>query len=179
MLVDPAAAHQTGRPTGNRDRSRHTPVPVAFSRSDRRVIVVATLAVVLAGVFLAGVLLFATGQNTSPGKYKPFPAGSASSIRKELESGGPYFFPDPFGGSRNILLALEHGQIVALSTILPETTDCEVKWKGSVNHFVDCHGDRLDSEELARYQTAIPEGGAQKGLLLIDLRRKLPAPQPA
>jgi hypothetical protein len=152
---------------------------VAFSRSDRRVIVVATLAVVLAGLFLAAVLLLATGQNSSPGKYKPFSAGNASSIHNDLKNGGPYFFPDPFGGSRNVLLALEHGQIVALSTILPETTDCQVKWKGSVDHFVDCHGDQLGSAELARYQVSIPEGGPQKGLLLIDLRRKLPAPQPA
>jgi len=152
---------------------------VAFSRSDRRILVVATGAVVLAGVLIAGLLLFATGRNTSPGKYQPFAAGDAAAIRKDLEDGGPYFFPDPFGGSRNVLLALEHGQIVALAATLPDTTDCEVKWKGSVHHFVDCHGDRLDSVALARYQVSIPKGGPQKGQLLIDLRRKLPAPQPA
>ncbi len=179
MLVDRAAAYQTGAPDWKFGAVRPYTVAVAFSRADRRVLVVATLAVVLAGLLLAGVLLFATGQSTPPGKYKPFAAGNATAIRNDLKSGGPYFFPDPFGGSRNILLALEHGQIVALSTILPETTDCEVKWKGSVDHFVDCHGDRLDSEALARYETSIPEGGPQKGLLLIDLRKKLPAPQPA
>ena len=152
---------------------------MAFSSSDRRVLIVATAAVIVAGLMVAAVLLFATGRNTSPAKYAPFAAGNASSIRSDLKQGGPYFFPDPFGGHRNLLLALEDGQIVALAAVLPNTTSCEVKWKGSVDHFVDCHGDRLDSPALDRYQVSIPLGGPQKGFLLIDLRQKLPAPRPA
>src|SRR5262249_42702894 len=88
IVVDPGARHQTE----DRDDARLTPdwcstpvgtytVPVAFSASDRRVLVVATVAVVVAGVLLAGVLLFATGRNTSPGAYQPFSAGNADAIR--------------------------------------------------------------------------------------------------
>ena len=149
------------------------------SRSDTKILLVATGAVVLAGLLVAAVLLLATSQGGSPSKYQPFNAGDAGSIRKELEDGGPYFIPDPFGGDRNLLLALEGGKVVALSTILPETKSCEVKWKGSVHHFVDCHGDKLDSTALDRYPVTIGQAGSQKGGLLVDLRRKLPAPRPA
>ena len=149
------------------------------SRDDARILLVATGAVVLAGILVAAVLLLATSRGGSPSKYQPFVAGDAGAIRQELKDGGPYFFPDPFGGNRNLLLALEHGQVVALATLLPNTTDCQVKWKGSVNHFVDCHGDRLDSTALDRYQVRVGESGSTKGLLLIDPRKRLPAPSPA
>ena len=73
--------------------------------------------------------------------------------------------PDPFGGDRNILLALEDGQVVALSNVVPGTKDCGVTLeRGSINSFVDCHDDKLKSTDLARYQhrgrTAV---GAQQG----------------
>jgi hypothetical protein len=182
MLVDPVRRHKLGRQV----RSEWTPgtsgpytLLVPASRSDARILLLATGAVVLAGLLVAAVLLLATSRGSAPAKYQPFAAGDASSIQRQLKDGGPYFYPDPFGGDRNILLALEHGQIVALSTILPNTTDCQVKWKGSVNHFVDCHGDRLDSTALERYHVEVSESGSTKGLLLIDLRTKTPAPQPA
>ena len=101
------------------------------------------------------------------------------SIRSNLKSGGPYFFPDPFGGDRNILLAIEDGKVVALSDVLPNTTSCRVRWRGSLDSFVDCHDDKLRSGELARYRTEIGLVGANKGELLIDLRHREPPPNPA
>ena len=68
---------------------------------------------------------------------------------------------------------------MALSDILPNTTDCRVKWRGSINSFQDCHGDKLRSGELERYQSEISEVGVNKGELLIDLRHREPAPNPA
>ena len=70
---------------------------------------------------------------------------------------------------------------MALSDVLPGTTDCHVKWKGSVNAFVDCHGDKLQSiAELDRYETDDrPVGGSAKGLLLVDLRHRGHAPSAA
>ena len=59
--------------------------------------------------------------------------------------------PDPFGGNRNILLALEGGKVVALSDIVPGSKDCRVRWRGSINSFVDCHDDKLKSTDLERY----------------------------
>jgi hypothetical protein len=152
---------------------------VPASRSDAKILIVATGAVVLAGLLVAAVLLLATSRGGSPTKYVPFPAGVAQSIKSQLKDGGPYFFPDPFGGDRNILLAIEGGHVVALSDILPNTTDCRIRWRGSLDSFVDCHDDKLRSGELDRYQTEIGQAGANKGELLIDLRRREPPPNPA
>ncbi|HEX4528542.1 MAG TPA: hypothetical protein VIA11_03945, partial [Acidimicrobiia bacterium] len=103
------------------------------SRSDAKLLLVATGAVVLAGVLVAAVLLLATGRASSPTTYQPFDAGVASSIKQGLKDGGPYFVPDPFGGNRNLLLALEGGKVVALSDIVPGSKDCRVRWRGSIN----------------------------------------------
>ena len=151
-------------------------MPVPASRSDAKILLVATGAVVLAGLLVAGVLLLTTSQASSPTKYQPFPAGDAASIKQQLKDGGPYFFPDPFGGDRNILLAIEGGKVVALSDVLPGTTDCRIRWRGSINSFVDCQDDKLRSTELARYRAEIGLGGADKGELLIDLRHREPPP---
>jgi hypothetical protein len=152
---------------------------VPASRSDAKILIVATGAVVLAGLLVAAVLLLATSRSSSPTKYVAFPAGVAQSIKSQLKDGGPYFYPDPFGGDRNILLAIEGGKVVALSDILPNTTDCRVRWRGSLNSFVDCHDDKLRSGELARYPAEIGQVGANKGELLIDLRHREPPPNPA
>jgi hypothetical protein len=149
---------------------------VPASRSDAKLLIVATGAVVLAGVLVAAVLLLATSRASSPSKYEPFDLGPAATIKKGLRDGGPYFVPDPFGGDRTVLMALEHGEIVALSDILPGTKDCRVRWKGSIDSFVDCHDDKLKSTELNRYRTEIGLVGANKGELLIDLRHREPAP---
>ena len=149
-------------------------VPIA--RSDTKLLLAAAGAVILAGVLVAAVLLLASSRASSPTKYQAFPAGSATAIRNDLKDGGPFFFPDPFGGDRNILLALEGGKVVALSDIKPGTKDCRVRWRGSINSFVDCHDDKVRSAELARYQSEVGELGADKGQLLIDLRRREPAP---
>jgi hypothetical protein len=154
-------------------------LPVPASRSDAKLLIVATGSVVLAGLLVAAVLLLATGRSSSPTKYQPFPAGVASSIKSELEDGGPYFFPDPFGGNRNILLAIEGGKVVALSDVLPGTKDCRVRWRGSIDSFVDCHDDKLKSTGMARYRTEIGLTGDNKGELLIDLRHREPPPSPA
>jgi hypothetical protein len=152
---------------------------VPASRSDAKLLLVATGAVVLAGVLVAAVLLLATGRASSPTTYQPFDAGVASSIKQGLKDGGPYFVPDPFGGNRNLLLALEGGKVVALSDIVPGSKDCRVRWRGSINSFVDCHDDKLKSTDLDRYRTEIGLTGDSKGELLIDLRHREPAPRAA
>jgi len=174
IVVDPAGAHKPGD-----SRAGWYTVAVPASRSDAKLLIMATGAVVLAGLLVAAVLLFATGRSSSPTKYEPFDAGVASSIKKGLKDGGPYFVPDPFGGNHNILLALEAGKVVALSDIVPGSKECRVRWRGSINSFVDCHDDKLKSTELDRSRTEIGLSGASKGELLIDLRHRDPAPQSA
>jgi hypothetical protein len=173
-VVDPAGSHKPGE-----SRAGWYTFAVPASRSDAKLLVVATGAIVLAGLLVAAVLLLATGRASSPTRYQPFPAGVASSIKSELKDGGPYFFPDPFGGNRNILLAIEGGKVVALSDILPGTKDCRVRWRGSIDSFVDCHDDKLESNQLDRYRTEIGLTGANKDELLIDLRHREPAPSAA
>jgi hypothetical protein len=151
-------------------------VVVPPDRSDTRLLLISAGAVLFAGVLVAVVLLFATSQGGSVDKNRPFYAGLASDIKASLREGGPYYVPDPFGGHRSILFALEDGQIVALSTVLPDTKDCAIRWKGQIDRFVDCHGDRHTSFELDRYEDFIDPAGENKGILFVDLRKKLPAP---
>jgi hypothetical protein len=152
---------------------------VAFEKGDGKIIALATGAVIAAGLAIALVLLVATGRERSQAKAGPFPAGLASAVRANLKEGGPYFFPDPFGGDRNMMLALEGGKIVALSNIVPNSKTCAVRWKGRIDSFVDCHGDKLKSTELARFALSIPRQGDFEGELLIDPRELVPAPNPA
>ena len=152
---------------------------VAFDKGDGKILALAAGAVIAAGLVVALVLLVATGRMNSQKKAGPFPAGLASAVKSDLKDGGPYFVPDPFGGNRNLLLALEDGKIVALANIVPNSKSCTVRWKGSIDSFVDCHGDKLKSTELARYSMSIPKHGSFKGILLIDPRDLLPAPNPA
>jgi hypothetical protein len=150
---------------------------MAPSRDDTRLLIFATLLVVVAGVLVALVLLLATGRGGSPTKYEPFEAGAAKDIERLLDEGGPYYVPDPFGGSRSIMFALEGGEVVALSTVLPDTKDCRVLWKDTVKRFVDCHDDRHRSTALARYATSIVDRGGND-VLLVDLRKREAPPQP-
>jgi hypothetical protein len=147
-----------------------------LSREDRPIIVVATLGVVLAGLLVAVVLLLATGRGGSPTRYEPFEAGAAKDIERSLKEGGPFYVPDPFGGNRSILFALEDGEVVALSNVVPNTDDCRVNIKNEGKAFVDCNGDRLRTDELARFPTTIRPSTNGTDILYVDLRTKEPAP---
>lgn len=175
-MVDSLDQPQTGAPVQARDDLGGTPWAVALQRSDAKLLLVAAGAVVLAGLLVAAVLLLATSRASSPTKYQPFDAGVAASIKRNLKDGGPYFVPDPFGGDRSILLAIEDGKIVALSDVAPGTKDCRVRWKGSIDSFVDCHDDKLKSTDLDRYRAEVGLTGAHKDELLIDLRHRESAP---
>jgi hypothetical protein len=152
---------------------------MAPSRDDTRILVFATLLVVVAGALVALVLLLATGQGGSPTKYEPFDAGAARDIERLLKEGGPYYVPDPFGGNRSILFALEGGEVVALSNVVPGTKDCVVNIKNEGKSFVDCNGDRLRSGELDRYLITIERRPNTNDEMFVDLRTKEPAPNPS
>lgn len=150
-----------------------------FDKQDVKILALASGAVILAGLVVAAVILIGTGRENSQKKAGPFPAGLASAVKTDLQDGGPYFFPDPFGGDKNMLMALEAGKIVALSNVVPNSKSCLVKWKGSQDAFVDCHGDKLKTTELARYASSVGRTGSFKGILLIDPRELLPPPNPS
>jgi hypothetical protein len=149
---------------------------MAPSRDDTRVLVVAALAVVAAGLLVAAVLLLATGRGGSPTRYQPFEAGAARDIERSLREGGPFYVPDPFGGNRSILFALEGGEVVALSNLVPGTEDCHVQIKDEGRAFVDCNGDRHRSDDLDRFATTTAPSENGTEILFVDLREKQPAP---
>lgn len=149
------------------------------ARSDTRLLVGAGAAAVLGGVLIAVVLLLATSRADQPKTYRPFAAGPETQLRSELRQGGPFYYPDAFGGKRSILFALEGDQVVALMTHTPGDSGCRVRWRGSVNSFVDCRGDRLRSDQLGRYETTIKNDADAGRIVVVDLRHELPPTAPA
>ncbi len=105
-------------------------------RTDTRLLIGAGIAAIAAGLLVAAVLLFATSRADQPKKYRPFPAGPDKQLRSDLRDGGPFYYPDAFGGKRSILFALEDDKVVALMTHTPGDEECRVKWRGSINSFV-------------------------------------------
>jgi hypothetical protein len=149
------------------------------ARSDTRLLIGAGAAAVLGGVLIAVVLLLATSRADQPKSYRPFAAGPERQLRSELRDGGPFYYPDAFGGKRSILFALEGDQVVALMTHTPGDDGCRVRWRGSVNSFVDCRGNHLKSEQLGRYEATIRNDPGAGRVVVIDLRNELAPPVPA
>lgn len=149
------------------------------SRSDTRLLVGAGVAAVLAGLVIAIVLLLATSQADQPKTYQPFAAGPESQLRKDLRDGGPFYFPDPFGGRKSVLFALEGDQVVALMTHTWGDESCRIRWRGSINSFEDCHGNRLTSDQIGRYLTMVERRGGQGRIVVVDLRNEIPPPAAA
>jgi hypothetical protein len=149
-------------------------VPAA-SADDRRLLLFAVVAVLAAGLLVAAGILLVTGRADTPEPVDPVPFGFAKSLRTKVAEGGPVAFAGTTGDT-GFWLALEDGKLVALQIRKPGTEDCNVRWRGSVDSFVDCHGDKVRSRQLARFRTEIPTSGARKGNLLVDLRDTVPPP---
>ena len=147
-------------------------------RSDVKPLIIAAVAAIAMGLVVAALIWVATNRSRGPKKYTPFAAGLERSIRGDVTRGGPVFYTDPYGGYRGILFALEQGRLVALASHTWNANSCTVRWRGSINHFVDCNGTRLTSEQLPRYPYTIPPAGAAKGAVLVDIRSVLPPPAP-
>ena len=117
----------------------------SFRRSDAKIIVAATIAVLLAGGLIAAGLLAATRGARST-VCRPLDVGLASEIRSTLEDGGPYLATG--GGSCSFWLAIdENGDIAAYKIRQPHGCTLELKrgerW--------ECGGKTLDPTTLDRY----------------------------
>jgi hypothetical protein len=148
------------------------------ARSDTRLLIGAGVAAVVAGLVVAVVLLLATSRADSPKTYKPFAAGPDRELRRQLREGGPFYVADPFGGRKSILFALEGDNVVALMTHTPGDENCRIRWRGSIDSFEDCHGNRLRSDQIGRYATTVEDRAAQRRIVFVDLRKELPATAP-
>jgi hypothetical protein len=146
---------------------------VPLTRSDRNIILVTSGALILAAMMFVGVLLFAT-RSDQPNQDAALYIGPRPDLERSIAEGGPLYFANPFGG-RGFWLDREAGELVALDVGRPGDVGCSVKWKGRVNSYVDCDGERLTLQELARYDVQVLTRGARKGSVLVDLdARTLP-----
>ena len=122
--------------------------------------------------------MFATGgEHTVEEQVRAaLPRRGPTSLRETLDLGSPLYFANPFGGP-GFWFDREHGQFVALDVRVPNSTTCNVKWIGrSTNTYVDCNGDHLKSEELARYPVEVGQRGEKKGSVFVDLKHLEPPP---
>jgi hypothetical protein len=143
--------------------------------SDRRILVFAIALVAFAGILIAAALFFATGGGKGdPKQTGPLYLGLASDLRSQIAKGSPLYFANPFGGN-GFWLDRQNGSFVALALVLPHTHDCEVKWKGRQDSYVDCHGDKVTIDDLDQYKVSFRNGGNSGRGLYVDLRRRIPA----
>jgi hypothetical protein len=148
---------------------------VPASPDDRRLLLFATVAVLAAGAMVAAGILLVTGRADTPEAVDPVPFGFAKSLERKVAEGGPVAYAGTTGDT-GFWLALEDGELVALKIRKPGTRDCNVRWRGSVDSFVDCDGTKVRTGELARFRTEVPTSGPRRGNLLVDLRDTLPPP---
>jgi hypothetical protein len=127
-------------------------------RSDIKLIVSATVAVLLAGFFIAGALLVATRNNNSP-VCAPLNLGHLTDVRKNLETQGPNFVTA--GGGCGAWIALDQDNIVAYKTRQPGCT-LVLKRAGWV-----CGGRVVDASTLAQVPVRITRIG-QVDAVVVD-----------
>jgi hypothetical protein len=144
-------------------------------RADTKPLIFAAIGALVIGAIVAGLIVVAT-RGKQPTKVAPFPAGLERSIRADVREGGPVYFPDPFGGRRSVWFVFEQNRLIALAGRTWQRASCTVRWRGSINRFVDCNGNRLTSDELPRYPSSVPTTGPNKGAVLVDVRSLLPPP---
>ncbi|MFM8303360.1 MAG: hypothetical protein ACKOA9_03520 [Actinomycetota bacterium] len=70
----------------------------------------------------------------------------------------------------------ENGALVALDVGAWRDTACSVKWKGRIDTYVDCRGNPLTREEIARHPVEVVERGPRAGGVLVDLDTVEPPP---
>ena len=149
-----------------------------MTRSDRNLILVTGGAVVLAGLLFAAVIVFATGTSDPAGKAEgPLYIGPKRDLIRTLDegTGSPLYFANPFGG-RGFWLDREDGTLIAFDVGRWGDVDCSVKWRGRVDSYVACDGERLTKDQLARFAVTEVTTGKRKGAVLVDLESRSAPP---
>lgn len=113
---------------------------------DIKVLVGATIAVLLLGFFVAGAALVTTrgNQGIQCGQLN---IGLATGVRDNL-GGGPYL--QTGGGNCTFWLALDNGDIVAYRAIQPSGCTLQLR----LDHW-DCGGETVPTDTLAQYPVSI------------------------
>ena len=128
--------------------------------SDIKLIIGATVGVLLAGFLIAGAAFVATRSKGSVvcGQLN---IGSATDVRQTLQDGGPYF--QTGGAGCGFWLALEDGDIVAYKVAQPQNCSLELKR----DHW-QCGSSTVTVDGLTRYPVSIQTVG-QTDSVIIDL----------
>jgi hypothetical protein len=141
-------------------------LPTARARSsDVKLIVAATLAVLMAGFLIAGAALVATRGSKSL-VCPELNIGAAADVRKTLQNGGPYF--QTGGAACSFYLALDDGDIVAYK--VKQSRGCTLLLKR--DHW-ECGGEVVPASELDQYPVSI-RTVADIDAVIVDLRPPLP-----
>src|SRR3954447_8330141 len=149
--------------------------PVPVKRSNLPIYLLGTVLVLVLGVIIAAAILLITGRAETPKMEGLIRFGQARSITEKARDGRPFAYAGSTGDT-GFWVALEDGKLVALKIRKPGTKGCNVIWRGSRNAFVDCNGNPVKIDQLARYRVVIPKKGDNKGQFLVDLSSNIPPP---
>jgi hypothetical protein len=130
--------------------------------SDIKLIVAATVGVLLAGFLIAGAALVATRGSGSVVCDK-VNEGSAADIRQNLQDEGPSFHSS--GANCGFWLALQDGNIVAYKVKQP--SGCTLNLRDRATRWI-CGGVEVEPTTLAQYPVSIEKFG-QIDALFVDL----------
>jgi hypothetical protein len=139
---------------------------VATSRarsSDIKLIVSATFAVILAGLFIAGGMLVATSSGSRNPICGSLNVGKASAVRDSVQTHGPSFVTN--GASCGFWLALEDGTVVAYRVEQP--SGCSLNLRDRATRWV-CGGNDIATKDLATYDVRYVPIGATEAII-VDL----------
>jgi hypothetical protein len=120
-------------------------LPSSRSRNDIKLLLAATVAVLMAGFLIAGGILVATrgGKSTVCPQLN---IGAVADIRRILLNGGPTF--QTGGAGCGFWLALADGEVVAYKVTQPTGRGCTLKLKR--DHW-ECSGRVVAPNDLAQY----------------------------
>jgi hypothetical protein len=131
--------------------------------SDIKLLVAASLAVLMAGFLIAGGILVAT-RGSKDIVCMQLNLGSATDIRHQLQSGGAELRTG--GGSCSFWLALADGDVVAYRVVQP--SGCALNLRDQGTRWV-CGGRTLQPSALAQYPVSIQTVG-KIDAIVVDLR---------
>ena len=131
--------------------------------SDIKLIVSATVAVVLAGLFIAGGMFIATSSGSKNPLCGQLNLGQAADVRNRLQTQGPTFVTG--GASCGFWLALDNGDIVAYRVQQP--SGCALNLRDRATRWV-CGDVTIEPAQLAQYAVSIQPLGPTDAVI-VDL----------
>lgn len=146
---------------------------MARDRGDTRAFLFAAGTLVVAGLVVAALMLAVTRGNGTPSVQDngPLDIGDNQSIIDQIDEGGPLYFANPFGGD-GFWVATDGDQLVAYVLQVPGRENCNIKWQGRDNTFVDCDRNPVDTAGLEHYSIEVKKkDSADRGQAYVDLTR--------